>query len=468
MPAFIGDTEIGSVFVGDTEADKVYLGDTEIWSKVAAQLDITIVGVSNAAGQTNGTTGTGTVPVTPTLPAGTQVGDRVYIFGAAVFPFAAIAAGWSGAGGGDAGTTFPSAGAGIRRGAVWWRDYDGVWTMPTISTSSASNSSNWVGAVAVRPGTGYALDVPRNSQFAAAYNSATTAYTDSSNPAGAFQTEAGGLLFAATVTNDPVTVASGGAISQTGATFDAVNKLLDGQTNVGFDVGGKVFATKVLTGATATVTHTMTLSAASQGETLFVHQTQSFVDDTGFSDNFAATLDTDLWMTRIASGVAQPFTTGGVLRLNTSGNAVWTKDLYDLSGGGWSFVFQAPASTTNRTFLAGVGRSGSPSALDSSITRGAAIGANGSSLFYRTYLNGTLTNIGAFGTHTAGNWYRIRESGGTIFYDMAPNSGGSPGTWTNQRTATISDPPMYWRAFAIASGPTTGAAMDLDNFTLTL
>jgi hypothetical protein len=55
---------------------------------------------------------------------------------------------------------------------------------------------------------------------------------------------------------------------------------------------------------------------------------------------------------------------------------------------------------------------------------------------------GTLTGAGST-THTAGDWYRIRESGGTVYYDSAPNSGGVPGTWTNYGTEAFLDPHKY-------------------------
>jgi hypothetical protein len=56
--------------------------------------------------------------------------------------------------------------------------------------------------------------------------------------------------------------------------------------------------------------------------------------------------------------------------------------------------------------------------------------------------HGTLTGAGST-THTAGDWYRVRESGGTVYYDSAPNSGGVPGTWTNYGTEAFLDSHKY-------------------------
>lgn len=56
---------------------------------------------------------------------------------------------------------------------------------------------------------------------------------------------------------------------------------------------------------------------------------------------------------------------------------------------------------------------------------------------YQT-LAGSQTQKGSGLTFGAAyEWWRIRETGGTIYWDTAPDSGsGTPGTWTNRATST--------------------------------
>src|SRR3954465_9108936 len=120
---------------------------------------VSVVAVNNAAAQTAGTTTTaGTCSIAVTLPAGTAAGDRVYLVQAGTsIATPAKLAGWTRiawpinfvvSGSAEA------AGTGTRRPNVWYRDYDGVWTMPTLTLTSATNLSHAVMAITLRKALG--------------------------------------------------------------------------------------------------------------------------------------------------------------------------------------------------------------------------------------------------------------------------------------------------------------------------
>jgi hypothetical protein len=59
-------------------------------------------------------------------------------------------------------------------------------------------------------------------------------------------------------------------------------------------------------------------------------------------------------------------------------------------------------------------------------------------------INAQFSNFGSNGTTfsatynaTTHYWFRIRESGSDIYWDTAPDSGGSPGTWVNRRQLSV-------------------------------
>jgi hypothetical protein len=116
-------------------------------------------------------------------------------------------------------------------------------------------------------------DTPTISTVGGSFNTATTSHTDTS--AASFTTHSNGFLIIGSCFNDNVT-SSASAVTQSGATFGTVSERCDGGTATGNDVSGKVHTCSVTTGASATITQTQTISAASQGEALFVEQTVTF------------------------------------------------------------------------------------------------------------------------------------------------------------------------------------------------
>lgn len=234
------------------------------------------IGVSNAAGQSTGSTSTANTTVTPTLPVGTMPGDRVYIVAGYSGAANALSSDWirvpsTDANGVIIGSGSFAAGAGTRYCYVWYRDYDGVWTMPAVTQTNVSLPSLWVAAISLR----------RNS-LEAAWSAPTYVKADDFGTANtahqvtlpSMMTHDRGLLIAATVTNDNVT-ASTVTLTQTGATLANLTERADGGTATGNDVSGKVHTAEVTTGATNTLAFALTLSAASQGGTVLIEQTCS-------------------------------------------------------------------------------------------------------------------------------------------------------------------------------------------------
>ena len=244
---------------------------------------VSYVAVSTSAGQASGTTTTAsTVSIIPTLPSGTTTGDRVFVIqvhncasGSASTP-----SGWTVVGTKDLPVAdslgAPSAGGGKRFMTVYYRDRDGAWSMPAFTLTSTAQNTHWCAAVTVRktadaaPYT-YSYDTPTISSIG---DDTGTANTSHSATTGSFTTHSGALLIVATATNDNVTM-SGESISQTGATFGTLTERADGGSAAGNDVAGKVHTCSVTTGATAAVTFSGTLSAASQGGSLVIEQTET-------------------------------------------------------------------------------------------------------------------------------------------------------------------------------------------------
>jgi hypothetical protein len=83
-----------------------------------------------------------------------------------------------------------------------------------------------------------------------------------------------GMVLVGTATNDNVT-ASAESLSQTGATFANLTERSDTGSATGNDVSIKTYTADVTTGATATITHAVTLSAASEGGSIVVSQTST-------------------------------------------------------------------------------------------------------------------------------------------------------------------------------------------------
>src|ERR1700752_1884480 len=236
---------------------------------------ISYVGASNAAGQNAGVpTPAGTAAITPTLPSGAANGDRIFVVQCASIASGTTPTNWNVVGSKDTAIASSlgaaSAGGGQRFMSVYYRDYDGVWTMPSFPLTSATQNSHWIGAIALRKASGDTWDAPTISSAANDVGTADTAH--SATTGSSFTTHHDGFLIIGTVNNDLVT-STGGTLTQTGVTFDTITERCDAGTSTGNDVSGKIHTTNVAGGANATLTFACTLSAASQGGNLIAEQT---------------------------------------------------------------------------------------------------------------------------------------------------------------------------------------------------
>lgn len=260
-------------------------------------MTITVRGVNNAAGQNNGTTTTaGTASITPTLPTGTSVGDRVYVFqvhsGTAA---AAIPSGWTVTPSSLGvvqdtvlGTGTVAAGSGLRRATWYWRDYDGVWTMPAFAVASATNNSHWIGAISLTPTVGFAFDTPEIVAPQVSFNGASTSYVGDPGTAG---NNPVGMALAGSGFNDNVTSTNTAtALQSPDATYGTTTERCDGGTATGNDVAGKIHSALITVGSGGpanAASITLTLSAASQGNTIVLYQPELAATPTSGGQFFA-------------------------------------------------------------------------------------------------------------------------------------------------------------------------------------
>jgi len=218
------------------------------------------------------TTTASTVSITPTLPAGTAPEDRVFVIQAGNNTSGATPAGWTAAAKdvqvGPTGAA-PGAGTGRRHLSAYYRDYDGAWTMPAFTLTSATQNTHALSAITLRKVAGAAWDTPTvstagNTAAAAAAYSVTTGSLAAPN----------GMVLVGTATNDNVT-ASAQSLTGAAATFANLTERSDTGSATGNDVSIKTYTADVQSGGTGTITHAATLSAASEGGSIVVAQTST-------------------------------------------------------------------------------------------------------------------------------------------------------------------------------------------------
>lgn len=243
---------------------------------------ITVVGVNNAAAETAGTTTTaGTAAITPTLPAGTANGDRVFLYqnhsdasGSGPTQTTLVAAGWildyidAVVGSGT-----PGAGTGLRGVSCYHRDKDASWsTIPSCTLVSAVQNSHAIAVITLRKAATDTWNTPSGIGPFMDFGTAHTAFTAVST---ATNLTAGtnAISMFQTVTNDNVT-ASAATITGSGFTSGTLTEAVDGGTATGNDVSIKLhYCQPTVTTNGALLTLAMTLSAASEGGWVGVQQT---------------------------------------------------------------------------------------------------------------------------------------------------------------------------------------------------
>jgi hypothetical protein len=232
---------------------------------------VTYVATSTPA--TNGTTTSATtVSITPTLPTGTASGDRVFVIQAGNNTSGTTPTSWTAAAKdiqvGPTGTA-PGAGTGRRYLSVSYRDYDGAWTMPTFTLTSATQNTHAISVITLRKVSSATWDTPARSA-AGNTGSAGTAYSVTTGSVVA----PSGMVIVGTATNDNVTAAAE-SLTSSAMTFANLAERSDTGSATGNDVSIKSYTADVYSGGTGTITHAATLSAASEGGSIVVAQTST-------------------------------------------------------------------------------------------------------------------------------------------------------------------------------------------------
>jgi alpha-N-arabinofuranosidase len=231
---------------------------------------ITFVAVSGTTG-VGTTTTAGTASITPTLPTGTAIGDRVYVFTSGSNTSGTTPANWTAlfkdVQVGVTGTA-PGAGVGRRFISAYYRDRDTAWTFSAFTLTSATNNSHALCTITLRKDAADTWDAPT---FTAPAHD-TTDGTGYSVTSPSLDGVLGGWIFSVTGLNDNVSSGSPTGTS-TGMTLGTRTERFDNGTATGNDVRLVVADAPVTAAGTGTITRTATLSAASQGGTAWIQQT---------------------------------------------------------------------------------------------------------------------------------------------------------------------------------------------------
>lgn len=221
------------------------------------------------------TTSASTDAITPTLPTGTAAGDRVFVIQAGNNTNGGTPANWTSVATdtqvGPTGTA-PGAGTGRRYVSVFYRDYDGAWSMPAFSLTSATQNTNAASVITLRKG---ASDIWNTPTVSTAGNTAS-AVTSYSVTTGSVTAPNGAMMLVGSATNDNVT---GSAETLTGSAFALANlaERSDTGSATGNDVAVHTYTADVVVGGTGTLTHAVTLSGASEGGSVVVIQSATTV-----------------------------------------------------------------------------------------------------------------------------------------------------------------------------------------------
>lgn len=220
-------------------------------------------------------TGTASISVTPTLPAGSAAGDRVYLTVANVpaTTTPTTPAGWNLISTQSLGTGTLGATAGPRRMSVYYRDYDGAWSMPSVVLPSVAAPALLAETVAIRRATTESWEDPTATQ-GSDVTVTTTPY--SATGAAILGYTTGDWAMAALVGPGLSSITSG-AITATGATFGTVTERADwASVSATNGVHAAVLEALITAGpASAAPVNTATVSTSGQsdGGTIFIRQT---------------------------------------------------------------------------------------------------------------------------------------------------------------------------------------------------
>jgi hypothetical protein len=228
-------------------------------------VSVSVVAASTA--QTAGATTTQSVSATPTLPAGTASGDRVFVVYTGTNNYT-VPTGWTEIDRETVASGTLGAAAGSRILAVCYRDYDGVWTMPSFVQTSHNGPSLAVSAVTLRKGATEIWDTPTfttDNDTTGGTSFSLSTPTTQAHPVGAV--EIVGLALNVATTHGST------SLTASGVTFSGLTAQNNTNMATGNDVAHYSGTAPITGGATAADVFTSTIGGATtQGGGLFVVQ----------------------------------------------------------------------------------------------------------------------------------------------------------------------------------------------------
>jgi hypothetical protein len=270
-----------------------------------------------------------------TLPSGTASEDRVFLCGESTTQ-PPTPTGWSVAGVQQLGGGTYGAATGPRWVFAFYRDYDGAWTMPTVTLTGDANAAIAAASLSLRPGAGETFDTP-----AITWGSDTSLGTAFSVAGGTVTARTGSLLMAvAGWPSNPgavssVTLAGSGVTLGTQTTAAAV-----GGTTTGHDAYTATYVRPVTTTGTATVSLTATLGTGRMGGAIFLTQSATGSAPVVAGTSTATGSGTTITGTKPAGTVA-----GDVLLATLA--AYWQGSPVLTAPDGWALAASAEASGGN-------------------------------------------------------------------------------------------------------------------------
>lgn len=307
----------------------------------------------------------------------------------------------------------------------------------------------------------------------------TVVNANDTNPSAFTFTDATSVVVSATQTSNAITIAGLGA-------SDSVTASVSGAASSEMSINGGAWTSipaTVVNGDTIAVRHTSSGSNSTAVNTVLTAGTTSdtYTSTTvgasnaalaTLTDNFnAASIDSAKWDT--GNFYAPAAATVGTVTSSTSTtvknvpgtstpgyNGLISHNLYDLTGSSAYVKLNIGNLSTNEQAYFSVGPDNNHLYLFYKDG-----GAGSGTLVCAKKISGTPTTIAsvAWSASTVA-WYRIRESGGTIFFDYAPSSASNPpisGDWTNLGSAVIDSSAMPDKTaikVGMGSGTSVGAA----------
>lgn len=232
-------------------------------------MTVTVVASATSAGA--GTTGTAAVSTSPVLPTGTAVGDRVFI-GTTSVGQTSTPAGWTMLANQSLGTGTMGASVGPRYIAVYYRDYDGVWTMPTVTAASVASNSIVGASCTMRADPGETFTDP-----VAAWGSDQSVDTSLSVMPAFTLTIAPGILWAVVGSPAAVGAISAQSWTSTGGTIGTPIAASPAAvtTTTGNDASQFGRSAPVTAGGTGFITYSATIATARSSGAVFVNQSST-------------------------------------------------------------------------------------------------------------------------------------------------------------------------------------------------